>query len=337
MILFDAIHVNNGGAKVLLDLLIVELDKRNDNILFLLDDRIRKNHPLIKLNKVKYLKSGFFSRLLFYFFKGYRYKIIFSFSNLPPYFKYNRQVSYTYFHQDLFLNLNISWKNFNGISIFFKSKIIQIFKRNSDYWIVQSGLMSSKLSSRFSIPKDSILIYPFFRNMYKKLDIDKEKGKFIYISNASLHKNHEFLINAFCLFYDRYNYGNLYLTISNKHENIYSLVNNKKSLGYPIYNLGELSYEDVVFHLSSSEFTIYPSLSESFGLGLIESIECGSKIVASNLPYVFEVCIPSYTFNLKSEESLISAFHMCMVGKLPNSQILVENKFHNLIQIFKHE
>ena len=42
----------------------------------------------------------------------------------------------------------------------------------------------------------------------------------------------------------------------------------------------------------SSEFLMFPSLTESFGLGLIEAIECGCKVIGADLPYTYEVCEP---------------------------------------------
>ena len=57
MILIDAVYVNVTGGKILLDLLIEELEKRDLEIFYLLDYRIINNHPKIsKNNRIKYLK-----------------------------------------------------------------------------------------------------------------------------------------------------------------------------------------------------------------------------------------------------------------------------------------
>ena len=45
MILIDALFINDGGGKILLDYLIVQLKKSDLDIYFLLDDRIIGNHP----------------------------------------------------------------------------------------------------------------------------------------------------------------------------------------------------------------------------------------------------------------------------------------------------
>ncbi len=337
MILFDALHINNGGGKVLLDILISELDKNNNNILFLFDSRIRGNHCSIKNNKVKYINSGFFSRLFYYLIFGRKFLFIFSFGNIPPYIKRKNQIAYTYFHQELFLNSNKRVASFSEFLFFFKSKIIYLFRGNTNFWIVQSSLMLNKLSFRFSISEDLIKICPFYRDLSSKNNLSKICDKFIYVSDAASHKNHDFLIETFCSFYDKYKYGSLYLTVSSNFIKTYNLIIDKCNKGYPIHNLGLLDFNQISDHLSTSSYTFYPSLAESFGLGLVESIICGSKLITSDLPYVYQICIPSFTFDPRNEKSLFFAFEKCMVDDLPDSKILIDNKLSKIIELFENE
>ena len=337
MILFDALHINNGGGKVLLDILVSELDKRNSNILFLFDSRIQGNHCSIKNNKVKYLNSGFFSRLFYYLIFGRNYRFIFCFGNIPPYIKFNKQVVYTYFHQELYLNSNKTIASFSNFLIFLKSTIIYLFRDNTSFWIVQSSLMSYKLSCKFSISEDLIKIYPFYRDFPLSNNSSKIADKFIYVSDAAYHKNHDFLIKTFCSFYDKYKYGSLYLTVSSNFIKTYNLIIEKYKMGYPIHNLGLLDFNQISDHLSTSSYTVYPSMAESFGLGLVESIMCGSKLITSDLPFVYQICIPSSTFDPLNDKSLFFAFEKCMIGDLPESRILIDNKISKIIELFKYE
>lgn len=337
MILFDALHINNGGGKVLLDILVSELDKNNNNILFLFDSRIKDNHCSIKNNKVKYLNSGFFSRLFYYLIFGREYRFIFCFGNIPPYIKFENQVVYTYFHQELYLSSNEIITSFSDFLFFLKSKIIHLFRDNTSFWIVQSSLMSKKLSCKFSISEDLIKIYPFYRDFFLPNNLSKITDKFIYVSDAASHKNHDFLIETFCSFYDKYKYGTLYLTVSSNFIKTYNLIVEKFNLGYPIHNLGLLDFKQISYHLSTSSYTVYPSLAESFGLGLVESIMCGSKLITSDLPYVYQICIPSSTFDPSNDKSLFFAFEKCVIGDLPESKILIDNKLSKIIELFKNE
>ena len=67
MLLIDAIYINTGGGKILLDYLIEELEKTDKQIFYLLDKRIEKEKYVVKsTNVILYLKSGFFDRINFY-------------------------------------------------------------------------------------------------------------------------------------------------------------------------------------------------------------------------------------------------------------------------------
>lgn len=65
MILLDAVFINNGGGKILLDYLINEIEKQDIELIFLLDERVKGNHAEIKTNKVIYIEGSFFQRHFF--------------------------------------------------------------------------------------------------------------------------------------------------------------------------------------------------------------------------------------------------------------------------------
>ena len=67
MILLDAVYINMGGGKVLLDHLMSELENTNEKVFYLLDDRIQNNHiPIKKTNSVQFIKAGIVQRARFY-------------------------------------------------------------------------------------------------------------------------------------------------------------------------------------------------------------------------------------------------------------------------------
>ena len=80
------------------------------------------------------------------------------------------------------------------------------------------------------------------------------------------------------------------------------------------------------------EFTIYPSLVESFGLPLIEAAQLGTQVIAADLPYVYEVIEPSLTFDPYSTQSISNAILKAIETiNLPETKVLVENKLDNFI------
>ena len=67
MILIDALYINEGGGKILLDCLIKELEKTNETILYLIDSRNKNVYKEINSkNKIYYLDANIYKRHLFY-------------------------------------------------------------------------------------------------------------------------------------------------------------------------------------------------------------------------------------------------------------------------------
>jgi glycosyltransferase involved in cell wall biosynthesis len=56
-----------------------------------------------------------------------------------------------------------------------------------------------------------------------------------------------------------------------------------------------------------SEFLIFPSLAESFGLPLLEAANAGCKILAADLAYVYDIIVPTDVFNPLEVESILLA------------------------------
>lgn len=98
------------------------------------------------------------------------------------------------------------------------------------------------------------------------------------------------LINAFCRFYDKHQQGKLIVTLPEEFKQIIQLIEQKKAEGYPIRNVGYLNRKQVQQIFLQSEYHIFPSLTESLGLEIIESIVCGCKVIGADLPYMHAAC-----------------------------------------------
>ena len=134
MILVDALYINSGGGKVLLDYLIQELEKTDKKIYYLLDNRIKDNIQQIKdTNKVLYLPASFIKRHLFYKENKNLFSTVLCFGNLPPNIRLKAKV-YTYFHQLLFLKIAGDLSAKQKVLYWLKTKILNHLKKNTDYW-----------------------------------------------------------------------------------------------------------------------------------------------------------------------------------------------------------
>lgn len=337
MILIDAIYINNSGGKVLLDYLIKELEKSEIEVCYLLDYRIRDKHPMIKrTNQISFLKAGLLSRYKFYLKNKNKFSKVLCFGNLPPNIRIKATV-FTYFHQLMYLKIPNEFTFVERLKFLIKIQVLKKFAPNTDLWLVQSSLIKRKLEHKFNIDSNRVLSMPFYPQFDRKLNenVKRELGTYIYVSNGTPHKNHERLIEVFCKFYDKHKKGKLILTINKNFPSLLKLIKDKIKQSYPIINIGFVDRDLLKKKYYESEFLIFPSLAESFGLGLIEAVECGCKVIGADLPYTFEVCEPSIVFDPLSNASLLEAFEKSISSELSDTTPRIKNNIIELLNILK--
>lgn len=334
MILLDAIYINNGGGKILLDYLITKFESEKLSIFYLLDNRIKNNHPKInESNNFIYLNPSLFERHKFYIKNKNKFKKILCFGNLPPTITLNIPV-YTYFHQPMFLNIPKEYTFKSKATFSLKQFFLNMFKKNTDAWIVQNEFMKKGLMQKYSLKCQKVLILPFYPDDDLSNDCSfREKNTFIYVSNAGAHKNHLRLLSAFCSFYDACKTGKLIITVSPIYHDIYKRIENLKSNGYPIENIGFVERKELINNYHKAEYLIFPSLEESFGLGLVEAIGCGCKVIGANLPYLFQACNPSLTFDPTSIKSIEDAFYKAINKQEYKTEKLINNQIDQLLEL----
>lgn len=335
MLLIDAIYINNSGGKILLDYLIEELEQSEIKVHYLLDERVRNNHPEIIKNEITYLEASLLSRHIFYKKNKSNFLKVLCFGNLPPSLKLNAKV-YTYFHQKLFLEIpkDIPFKQKVVFKI--KTMIFKIFNNNVDFWIVQTQAMKNNFLAKTStLNKDKVLIIPFYSSLKKTGIKNREKAIFVYVSSGSPHKNHLNLLQAFRNFYDIKKKGELHLTIGDEFKELCTLISKMTNEGYPIVNHGFIPRASLGIIYGKAAFSIYPSVSESFGLGVIEAIENGCDIIGSDLPYIHAVCKPSLVFDPTKSESIAMAFQAAIEKHPKPTEQLVYNEIDTLINLLK--
>lgn len=336
MILVDALYINDGGGKILLDYLIVHLNKSKLDVFFLLDARITRKHPEIAACNVQYLKGSFIKRQLFYRKNKQRFTKVFCFGNLPPNIRLDATVL-TYFHNLIYLNIPKDLSLKQRLKIKLKIWTLNRISKNTDYWLVQSDLIKDKLQKKLHLKSESIKVMPFYQQFEEfNSTIIREKNTYLYVSNATPHKNHKILIHAFCKFYDKNKKGKLVLTVNEDYPVVLDLIKDKIDQGYPIKNIGFVDRLTLQKEYLASEFLIFPSLTESFGLGLIEAIECGCKVIGADLPYTYEVCEPSLTFNPSEENSIFNVFENTLnIEIIKPSLARIQNNINQITSLLK--
>jgi len=333
MVLIDAIYINNGGGKVLLDYLVYKLEGTDLKIFYLFDDRIEKQYNIKDSNVSLYQNSSLKLRYRFYKENSFKFSKVLVLGNIPPPIGINTAVVYTYFHNTMYLKVPSDFTLVEKLKYILKVFVINKTKKNTDYWLLQSNTLQKQFVERFG-EKSKIKVLPFYPSLeHNNFDIKREKHTFIYVSNAQANKNHLRLISAFCDTYDKTKSGKLILTVSSAFPLILEKIEEAVLKGYPIENIGFVNRNILTLKYLESEFVIFPSLTESFGLGLIEGVELGCKIIAADLPYTYAVIEPSLVFNPNDINSISNTIFEAIYGKIKYSNLKVENKIENLLNI----
>lgn len=336
MILIDAVFINVGGGKILLDYLVEEFEATGRQVTYLLDNRIKGNHSLISnRNDVFYIQAGLKERGFFYRKHGRKFSKILCFGNMPPPIRTHATV-YTYFHQLLYLRKNSEMGLLQRCFLYLKKTILKQSMKNSDFWLVQSEEVKQKFLQKFGTLSPGIVkVMPFYPALKTDFFPPRSGCRFLYVSAGYKHKNHQRLLQAFVRMYDTIQKGELHLTVGNESTELQAEILKLKSAGYPVFNHGTVSRKELAGLYASSGYVVYPSLAESFGLGVIEAIENGCKLITSDLPWAYAVCQPSLTFDPNSIESIANAMHTALTEKIPFSKQLIFNQISELLNILQ--
>ncbi|MFT3903152.1 MAG: hypothetical protein QM727_08255 [Niabella sp.] len=330
MLLIDALHIHESGGKSLLDYLMEVLGNKPMPVLWLLDNRLSGDTiKAVPHQQVIYEKASLLQRKAFYEKNGQRFTTVFCLANIPPPVRLPAKV-YTLFHLSYYTDIPSPVSMKSRLSVHLKRSVLKRYSKNCDFWIAQTNWIAARFSQKFDIPDTKILTLPFFRDFRQDNTVERIKNTYIFVSIGVVHKNHERLINAFCLFYDRHKKGILQLTLPEKNPALLRFIEQKAAQGYPIENIGIVSPSALQKIYSQTEYHIFPSLSETLGLGIIESIQCGCKVIGADLPYMDAACIPSLKFDPYDTESIANALSLSLGENIPPSVCKIENKMSEL-------
>lgn len=333
MVLLDSLYINIGGGKILLDYLVAEIEKNKYDVFYLFDSRCEGDYNNIPENKKLYLKASSRNRYLFYKKNKINFSSVLCFGNIPPPIKLSDKTKvFTYFHQPLFIGDDSPKNIFAKFTIFAKTTYIKLVKKNTSYWLIQNNRMKNGLKRKYNIQLEHLLIVPFFKPLPVS-NKNKEKNTFAYISMAPPHKNHLRLIETWELLCKEGIKPVLHLTVPEESNEVNNKITKAKEEGVNIINHGYVSRDKVSDILHSSEFMIFPSLAESFGLPLVEGIESGCKVIASDLDYTYQVIKPSHSFDPYSSTSIAKAVKYCMVNEIPYSKPKIKNEIKELFEL----
>ena len=103
-----------------------------------------------------------------------------------------------------------------------------------------------------------------------------------------------------------------------------------KAKGIRIHNYSYVDPRELYFKY---RYLVCPSVMESFGMPLIESVESGMQVLAPDLPYVYDVIKPSITFNPWDKTSIADAVLTALNKELPFPEVVTKNEVDKLVAL----
>jgi glycosyltransferase involved in cell wall biosynthesis len=331
MILLDALYINNSGGRVLLDYLVAELEKSDLDVFYLLDVRCQPDYDFIAEDKRIYLKASLLNRHRFYVKHHNTFSKVLCFANLPPSIRLPIPV-YTYFHNVHYIHPKfLSFKV--TVEMLIKKIILKALLNNADEFWVQTSHVANSFQKTFGFNKFRVL--PFYDINFDSLSVEKKETTFVYVSEGNPHKNHKRLIKAWELVNKKYPNLELQLTVSSAREDIFEMIVNYENRGVQLVNHQQVSKKELKSIYENARYLIFPSLYESFGLGLIEAQLSGCTVIASDLPYVHSVLEPHAVFDPFSVQSIANTvieFYKNSQGKvISTSKQSLQNQIQGII------
>jgi glycosyltransferase involved in cell wall biosynthesis len=333
MILIDALFINKGGGAVLLQYLIERIlaTPQKDNFFFVLDPRFHKPDILHKNYQV--VNNKMRDRIRFY--KEYRadYSKVFCFANTPPPVRMKGQV-YTYFHNQKLLAAPGQRFKRKHFSQYLKFLVVKLYNKNTDYYIVQTKHMVDALTGLGLKDNAHCLTIPFYDDRKYLAGStpfsERAKDSFVFISNPSPQKNYPTLFDAWEYLLEQKHTPVLHVTIDDTAPQLIRRMQALNARGAGIVNHVYVDPRALYFNC---RYLIFPSTIESFGLPLIEAVDSGMKVIASDLPYVHDVVKPSLTFDPMDKMSIANAVLTALESDLPFPEIVTGNSVDELIKL----
>lgn len=310
-LLLHAPNVHMGGGLVLLKELLSA--KNIDWVWGNLD--VRVSEMLIQPLGMKcyFVKPSIVSRLIAEFrlmITARSNDVVLCFHGMPPLLPLRGHV--IVFQQNrhyLELDRSLIFPGFTRLRINIERLICRYFKRNVHEYIVQTPSMQSAVSDWHG-DNPKVRIIPFMQPVaIQEFYSESINGyDFIYIADGLPHKNHRKLLMAWTLLAQEGIYPSLGLTLSEADVSLQrEIAEAIVKYHLKIVNIGIQPHEVILKLYRSARALVFPSTSESFGLPLVEASRMGLPIIASELDFIRDVCLPVQTFDPSSPVSIARA------------------------------
>lgn len=328
-ILIDALHINMGGAFMILNHFVECLVARNVKFVLLKDNRCPKLRSEDEIYQTVTMQAIERSRYKYY--KNHRndFSKILSLCNVPPAIKMPVPV-FTYIHNVSLLKIPQTTTFKQRLKNHLKRAYIRHYAKNTDAWVVQTDNTADLVNKFINTHRLPVYTYPFYHipDDINRTPI-KERSDYVFIGEYTGAKGHEYLIEAWQILAKKGIFPILHLTCNSL--KIIPVIKQAQRCGARIENHGYVSFEKVLELYNKSKATVYPSLNESLGLGIIEAASAGCDVIGCNLPYIHSVCKPSELFSPRNAQSIADAIERYEKSDGSKTVLLIKDQANELI------
>jgi len=213
------------------------------------------------------------------------------------------------------------------IRLLFERWMLRTFVNHVNKFIVQTPSMAR--DTKMTLGNEiNVVVLPFSATSKVEINIQQHRQfDFIYVADGESHKNHTVLLDAWQVLADAGHKPTLALTVPTESMLAYEIEEFKKIHQLNISNLGTLPTSEIHRLYQSCSALIYPSVTESLGLPLIEAAQYGLPILAPELDYVRDVVNPAQTFDPHSPVSIARAVRRFLGNPEPTLTIGMPGDF----------
>jgi glycosyltransferase involved in cell wall biosynthesis len=313
-----AINVHQGGGRALLTAILKSLPDGVTTVLSF-DSRMRLPDAMRRDVEVKRVKPFVTHRFIAERWLIERVgpsDIVLCFGNLPPLFKLRGHV--VVFVQNRYLIDKADLKEF-PLKVWLRLTIERLWLSSRMSHVNEFVVQTPTMKRLLEIKTHGLVptrVLPFvdapsgYARILKHSRACREASfDFVYVASGEPHKNHQRLLEAWCLLAEEGLFPSLCLTLEAvPFARLCELIEEmRQRFGVRVSNAGGLSPNDALALYKKSVAAIYPSTFESFGLPLIEARQAGIPVLASELDYVRDVLDPEQTFAPESAQSIARA------------------------------
>lgn len=312
----DAIGIRDGGGASVLIALVESLSPARPDWhwIFYVDAALLPNGTLPKPEgnaSIRYVRiSGWFGRLLWLCHalpccaKRAGADVVLSLANISP--LRCRMPNVLFIQQSKVFDREGTGSLKTSLRYFLLGHLVRRSAASAYRIVVQTSHMRDLIARTGSTLSEKTKVIPSPVRTFPVADAEpKHPGdcasnigfRLLYVSLAREHKNHKTLIKAFALLRRRFPDVCLSLTVSRPGDpnagfldrRLHDLAHDLDVAG-AIRWLGWLGSREIAAAYAYADLTVFPSLNESYGLPLAESILAGTPVCAADLPYAREIC-----------------------------------------------